>query len=183
LNQNFVFRKENQALAENVVGYADDDLIKTFEYEKIPGVMVEVPVHHFAWESYHSQENQSGTPSYPAPSIVRQLNLLKFGSQVDMLNSEKNLATMYRQFHLEYPGPASEVLYVRAEILRQYLCQRKIILVWINWGEREIDYRATGGVRNDSELQALWSNNWHVHKEFFVYDATERRAVKRNLRA
>jgi hypothetical protein len=56
-----------------------------------------------------------------------------------------------------------------------YLKQRNMMLVWINWGEREMNYQVAEGLRHDPEVQALWGAHKHIHKEFFVYDAPKRR--------
>lgn len=163
-------------------GYSKNDIVAVDVYKKIRGLMVEVPVRHFAWESYHSEENQSRAPLYPAPSLVRSLNLRKFGPQIDMLDQNGKLATIYRDFRPEGQDIRSRLLFMRADALEKYLRQRQMTLIWINWGEREIDHRAVGMLRNDPEIQALWGRHDHIHKELFVYDSARRRAENVDIR-
>jgi hypothetical protein len=164
---------------EDEVEYGPDDLIATNVYERIPGIRVEVPVRRFAWESYHSEENRSGTPYYASPAMVCSEGLRKSGPQVDLVDGRGRLATLYRDFHSDDSGSRGHLLYMRADILEKYLRQRRMSLVWINWGEREMDHNVTESLRDDDELQALWAKHAHIHEEFFVYDPLERRAIPR----
>ena len=174
-----VFASEDSS--QKAVEYGDDDIVTINEYLRIPGVMIEVPVRRFAWESYHSVENQSGSALYPAPFIVRSLSLRKFGAQIDMLDRHGDLATTYRKNRSEGDGSNSQLLYIRADLLEEYLKRREMVLVWINWGEREMDYRVAEGLRDVPEVRKVWGAHEHIHRQLFVYDPIKRSAEVRSI--
>jgi hypothetical protein len=165
-----VILEEGEAVPEEKAEYAPDDLVTVDEYEHIPGVKVEVPARHFSWERYHSEENQSSGANYPSPALVDRLALRKRGSQIDLFDENGRPATMYRVFDSDSPDSRGRLLYLRADLVRDYMRQRGMALVWINWGEREMHHSVSEGLRDDPKVQALWGKHTHIHNEFFVYD-------------
>lgn len=175
----FIIGEEAQPREE--VEYTQNDLVDIDKYTRIPGVMVEVPLRHFAWESYHSAENQSGGADYPSPAIVRSLTLRKRGAQVDMFDTQGRLATMYRVSQTDSPDSKTALLYIRADLLEAYLLQRGMSLVWINWGEREMHHSVATHLGDEPKVRDIWGTHSHIHEEFFVYDPAVRMAKNRSL--
>lgn len=155
---------------EKAIEPDSDHLVTAETYEHVDGVKIEVPVRSFSWESYHSEENQSGGATYPSPAMVDHLRLRKSGPQIDMFDEKGQRATIYRVSNSENPESRSRLLYMRADLVEDYLQQRKRTLFWLNWGEREMHYSASEELRDDPTIQAIWGRHTHIHKEFFVYD-------------
>lgn len=173
---------EGEAGPKEVVEPGPDHLVTLDEYEQVAGVKVEVPVRAFSWESYHSEENQGGGANYPSPALVDQLRLRKRGAEIDLFDEQGQRATIYRVFDLNNPESRGRLLYMRADLIEDYLRQRKRSLVWINWGEREMHHSVSEGLRDDPTIQSLWGQHTHIHEEFLVYDHSTRQAKRSDLR-
>jgi hypothetical protein len=146
-----------------------DQMVEISTWERIPGVCVELPSFHFAWESYHSEENAGGNPNYPAPALVDLLGLRKKGGAVDLVDAAGRSAMLYREFGNLSDRIRVRVLFLRADFVKKYLARVKRRLVWINWGERGIHYSAAQNLREDPSVQAVWSAHTHIHKDFVIY--------------
>jgi hypothetical protein len=57
------------------------------KYEHVPGVLVDLPVYQFGWESYHSTENQIGGLDFAAPALCDALDLRSRRGSVDFVDS------------------------------------------------------------------------------------------------
>lgn len=143
-------------------------------YKQIPGVTVELPSFRFGWESYHSEENTGGNPNYPAPALVQHLGLRKRGPAVDLVDEAGRVAMVCREAGDQYDGFRSELLYLRSDLLEKYLTHFNKCLVWINWGERGIHHNTAENLRDNPSVQAVWNSHAHVHKQFLVYDVSDR---------
>lgn len=145
------------------------EMVELDEYHNVRGVTVELPASRFSWESYHSQENQSGNPEYPAPRLVEFLGLRKRRSAVDLVDRSGKRASCYREFG-DYDGPMkAHLLYLRRDLADRYLDRFNLALVWLNWGERSIHDSVAEGSRDDPALQEAWSAHAHIHKCFHEY--------------
>ena len=94
------------------------------------GIPVEVPVHEFEWESYHSQLNQVSGITFPSPSICEALNLVNHSRTLDLFDEHGNPATLYREFSRGSGTSRSRVLYLREDLLSKYLdvCESKALV-------------------------------------------------------
>jgi hypothetical protein len=144
-------------------------IVRVPSWVQIPGVSLELPSYRFSWESYHSEENRSGNPDYPAPSLVECLGLRKTGAQVDLLEESGRLATVYREFGRQADGLRSDLLYLRSDLVKKYLDRTGRMLVWINWGERGLHYSAPEKDRESPALRAVWDTHAHIHRQFVIY--------------
>jgi DNA replication protein DnaC len=143
-------------------------IVKLQGWVRIPGVAVELPSWRFGWESYHSEENEGGNPDYPAPALVDYLGLRKIGASVDLVEASGRLAMIYRKFG-NADGLRSDLLYLRADLLKKYLARTGRCLAWINWGERSLHYSALEKLRENPAMRAVWDSHAHIHKQFVVY--------------
>jgi hypothetical protein len=84
-----------------------------FDRKWKPGIPVEDTCRRWAWESHHSELNQTGPLVFPAPPLADRLNLRVVGGSSDMMDRHGRLATIYR----EAPGPGfgSHFLYMRRD--------------------------------------------------------------------
>jgi hypothetical protein len=135
-------------------------------YRKTSGVKVEVPLHRYAWESYHSTENQVGGIDFVAPAICEALNLRNRGSSVDLYDSTGQPASLFREFGSHDAFPRSDILYVREDLVRRYLSLTNQEIVWINWGERGFKYNYFEKIRD--EFSEAWQGHRHIHRMFIV---------------
>ena len=137
------------------------------QYKTIPGVEVEVPIHSLSWESYHSTENQGGYADFVAPALCDYLKLKNKGDSQDLYDSGGLQASIYRIFVADDSDFfKSHLLYIRKDLLKNYLKHTKQKLVWFIWGEREFKHEAMEAEK--SKIQDIWYSNAHVHKRMKV---------------
>lgn len=102
------------------------------------GIAVEAATRTWAWESYHSELNQTGSVEVPAPPLADFLGLQSVNASADLIDPAGQIGTIYR----ESPGNGlgSHYLYIRRDLLDGYLARRKLQLVRAVWGERTLHY-------------------------------------------
>ncbi|RMH84642.1 MAG: hypothetical protein D6681_16455, partial [Calditrichaeota bacterium] len=133
----------------------------------LPDILVEVPVYRFAWESYHSLLNQVSGIMVPAPSLCELLCLSNWQGEWDLYDSEGRVGTMYREFKDDEDTSRSYLLYLRADLMKEYLEHTRQTLVWLIWGEREFKYQTLISLRD--KLQDVWSEYKHIHRASSVW--------------
>jgi hypothetical protein len=101
---------------------------------------VEVPVHRWNWETYHSALNQASGITFPAPALCEHLGLRNHGGTFDLWDPRGNRATIYREWETSDRYGSSHLLYLRQDLLGSYLRHTGQILVWVPWGERTLHY-------------------------------------------
>lgn len=107
-------------------------------------VPVEVPVHRWVWESYHSSLNQVSGITYLAPALCQAFDLVNHNGSFDLYDSNGRPATLYREFAAGENFDRSHLLYMRADLLKKYLATTDQSLVWILWGERTLHWKEFG---------------------------------------
>lgn len=134
---------------------------------KTSGVQVEVPVRRFAWESYHSSQNDFSGFVIPSPSIIQRLNLATQNRETDFRDSTGRLATAYRESGNGWKGDHFRLLYMRQDLLRQYLKTTRQKLVWCNWGERGWSKtRNEEAIHSNPERVKMLQDHLHIHRRF-----------------
>jgi len=124
---------------------------------------VEVPIHNFAWESYHSNLNQAGHVVLPAPLLCERLGLVNHRQTFDLFDRSGRQATVYRHFRAsDYSD--SWLLYMRSDLVNRYLRLRGRTLAWIPWGERRFHYK-----QYDRLAKEIQGEAWRVHKGILAY--------------
>jgi hypothetical protein len=99
-----------------------------------PGdVEVEVLAHDYAWESYHSEMNHAGSARVPSRCFSARFDLRSVPQKFDQRLPDGTLATITLR---GVDGLDGDVLYIREDLLRQYVGERAI--VWFAFGEREL---------------------------------------------
>lgn len=96
-------------------------------------VKVEVLAHHYAWESYHSEMNRAGNARVPSRHLSSRFNLWSVPQGFDQCLPDGTRATITLS---GVDGLEGDVLYLREDLLRQYVGDREI--VWFAFGEREL---------------------------------------------
>lgn len=131
----------------------------------LEGVPVEIPVRHFGWESYHSELNQAGGVNFLAPALCESLNLTSRGGEWDLYDSTGRQATIYRRFKVEGETHKSNLLFVRADLMAEYLSGSHELL-WVVWGERNFHYR------NFERYRSSFSGHTHIHRNVTRWSRT-----------
>lgn len=130
--------------------------IEVPQYRHIPGIQVEIPAFHFAWESYHSTENDRPNPDFVAPAISQAFGLRGWSGNSDLVDTEGRQATIFRL--LSGNGVTGRALYLRRDLLEKYLHQTGQEIVWRNTGERSFHYKYLEAHRKE------FKNEWELHK-------------------
>lgn len=133
------------------------------------GIPVEDSTRHWAWESYHSQLNQTGSVMFPAPPIATDMGLRVIGGSSDMIDQLGRLATIYRT--APGPGYGCAFLYMRADLVEAYIGRRNLHLVQAVVGERTLGYRVTEHRLPDS-LRRLFQSGVHRFSGVVGLDAS-----------
>lgn len=96
-------------------------------------VEVEVLAHDYAWESYHSEMNRAGSARVPSQLFSAHFNLRGIAQSFDQVLPDGSPAAITLS---GVDGLVGDVVYVREDLLRQYVADRAI--VWFAFGEREL---------------------------------------------
>jgi hypothetical protein len=131
------------------------------------GVQVEIPVHTFAWESHHSRLNQVSGMRFPAPALCEYLNLVNHNQTSDLFESGGERATIYREFRFDNARYDSWLLYIRKDLLEEYLEETDQTIAWLPWGERTLDHNELQA--KSDELSKLHNNYEHINKGVISY--------------
>jgi hypothetical protein len=94
---------------------------------------LEVLAHDYAWESYHSEMNRAGSARVPSQLFSAHFNLRGVAQSFDQVLPDGSPATITLS---GVDGLVGDVVYIREDLLRQYVAERAI--VWFAFGEREL---------------------------------------------
>jgi hypothetical protein len=133
------------------------------------GVRVEVPAWSYDWESYHSELNDQGGAEVPSPALCWELDLSFQHRSFDLFDSSGRKATLYRRNRNGSRRSDFYGLYLREDLLQHYLQKSGQQLVWMMWGERQLDHTVFDAVRDDPTFQAVWQSHGHIHRDFEEY--------------
>jgi hypothetical protein len=94
---------------------------------------VEVLAHDYAWENFHSEMNQAGSARVPSHPFSAHFELRGAPQTFDQFLADGTRATITLS---GVDGLDADIVYVREDLLRQYVGDRAI--VWLAFGEREL---------------------------------------------
>ena len=132
------------------------------------GVRVEVPSHYWAWESYHSAMNQVSGVKFVAPAICEFAGLVNYEDSFDLRDASGRIATIYREFKVTDTYGDSHLLYMRADLVEEYLDSTRQLSVWIPWGERGLHWKEYERPL-ESNVQGAMSEDANVFSSFLDY--------------
>ena len=146
-------------------------------FDKIP---VRTTAFDYSWDGKYNDRNQNFHILFPAPDICGKLHLSRRGRSVDLVDMNGLPASLYRADESRLRD-AKEVkdrfqfLYLRKDLLDEYLRLTDKQLVWIIWGERENRYN-WGKRKADPESDAdslkirlAYQDHRHIHKQLIIY--------------
>jgi hypothetical protein len=111
----------------------DEDAYRENARVEAVTLSVEVLAHEYAWESYHSEMNRAGSARVPSRLFSNQFDLRCAAQTFDQFLPDGSRATITLS---GVDGLEGDVLYIRKDLLRQYVGDRAII--WFVFGEREL---------------------------------------------
>ena len=120
-------------------------------------VEVEVLAHDYAWESYHSEMNRAGSARVPSRCFSARFDLRSAPQSFDQFLADGTRATITLS---GVDGLDGDVLYVREDLLRQYVGERAI--VWFAFGERELRPYPPSPPQWLVDAQRQQTNAWRV---------------------
>lgn len=96
-----------------------------------------IPVMDYNWKSYHSPVNDAGHISVLGKEIVNHLGLINEAQTFDLFDRDGKLAAIHLKNVEDYNNNDSFV-YIRKDLLDQFLAETKSQFVYTVWGEREV---------------------------------------------
>ncbi|WP_437336605.1 NACHT domain-containing protein [Sorangium sp. So ce394] len=120
-------------------------------------VEVEALAHRYAWESYHSEMNHAGSARVPSRCFSSRFDLRSAPQGFDQFLPDGTRATITLR---GVDGLEGDILYIREDLLRQYVSDRTI--VWFAFGERELRPYPRSPPEWLMGAQRQQSNAWRV---------------------
>ena len=139
-----------------------DKMLEINQYFSTPGIQIEIPAWSNAWESYHSITNQGGGFEYPAPALCDYLELNSVRGEADLVDRSGKVGSVFRALPKSCARARGNLLYIREDLIRQYLKTTGQILVWLIWGERQLHFNAMNVHRD--KLQPCRDKHKHIHR-------------------
>lgn len=116
---------------------------------------IEVLAHEYAWESYHSELNRAGSVPVPSHPFSTRFDLRSAAQSFDQFLPDGTRATITLG---GVDGLDGDILYIREDLLRQYVGERAI--VWFAFGERELQPYPPSPPNWLVEVQRQQANEW-----------------------
>ena len=124
-------------------------------------------------ESYHSSLNDVSGIETLAPALCERLGLVNRGLTFDLWDRAGRQATVYREFDVSARDTRSSLLYLRTDLLEQYLTLTGQLLVWIAWGERTLNVKLFADHRElPEDVQTAMQGQQSAFGELIDYEAT-----------
>lgn len=139
------------------------------KWVKVPGVPVEIPVHSFGWESYHSIVNDYSGYDVPAPAISNYLGLNYRNQSVELFDRNGKRATIFIRIREPDSHHSTHLIYIRKDLLERYLAHTKQTIVWTIWGERDVNYKSMDQRNTEARANKIFEEYKHIHRTFFEY--------------
>lgn len=130
--------------------------------DKFSNIPVEIPVCTYQWESYHSTLNQETNINIIAPAICDVLGLTMNQRKWNLVDAAKNIASCTTKFKADEYSDTSNLLFIRADLLKRYLEVTKQNLIWLLWGERSFRHVSDHGISD--KCQDLFVAHKHIHR-------------------
>lgn len=119
-------------------------------------VDVEVFAHDYAWESYHNEMNRAGSARVPSQPFSRRFDLRSTAQSFDQFLPDGSRATITLS---GVDGLDGEVLYIREDLLRQFVDDHA--LIWFAFGERELRPYPPSPPKWLVDAQQQGATSWH----------------------
>lgn len=138
------------------------EIVEVNQYYTTLGIEVEIPARSNSWESYHSVVNQGGRFEYPAPAICDFLGLNSVRGEADLVDQNEAVGSVFRRLPKSWEHARGHLLYLRKDLLEEYLDHTNQTLVWLMWGERRMHHGSFEKYRE--KFGELWNDHRHIHR-------------------
>ncbi|MCP9838064.1 hypothetical protein KBY84_11245 [Cyanobium sp. N.Huapi 1H5] len=118
-------------------------------------VDLEVVAHDYAWESNHSEMNRARSARVPSQLFSAHFNLRGLAQSFDQVLPDGSPAAITLS---GVDGLVGDVVYIREDLLRQYVASRAI--VWFVFGERELRPYPPSPPQWLMDAQQQQTNSW-----------------------
>ena len=139
-----------------------EEIVEVNKHYNTPGIEVEIPAWSNNWESYHSVVNQGGGFEYPAPAICDFLGLNSVRGKADLVDQNDAIGSVFRLLPKSWNHARGHLLYLRKDLLEEYLDHTNQHLVWLMWGERRMHHGSFEKYRG--RFEELWKDYRHIHR-------------------
>jgi hypothetical protein len=125
-----------------------------------------IPVRENSWESYHSSLNPSQHGVVPARELAEGANLVVRPESLELVQPNGEHATLMVESGEAFRARQS-LLYIKRDLLEEFLKVSRQRMLWATWGEREFYYGSDLG-----ELEALRNKqvSFFPFQELATYD-------------
>lgn len=117
--------------------YAEDPSPYTADIGRGEPITAEILNHYYSWESYHSALNQAGSSPVPSAALSRQMKLRPIPQSLDQIDDSGHRASLTLAEPEQFDS--GHLLYIREDVVRSYAETANLTLVWLSWGERELE--------------------------------------------
>ena len=138
-------------------------------------IPVEIPVCHWAWESYHSAVNQIGGAYFLAPALCESLGLVNHARDFDLYDGDGERATVFTMAKSANLGVDCHFLFIRSDLLDRYLRETAQRLMWFVWGERDLEPEFL--ISRKEEWSDIFQRFKNIHRQAYVWDRRRRRPL------
>lgn len=114
------------------------EYIEEEERKKSKKFDILIPVRDFSWEGYHSVVNSSGGAEVPIKELAAELKLYSLPQSFDLYDQNGKQASFSIRFGNLWRN-GYELTYIRQDLLEKYLRKHRSGLVWLIWGERQLE--------------------------------------------
>ena len=132
---------------------------------------IEVPVHRWAWEGYHSSLNDVSGIEFPSAALCEGLQLVNHAASFDLWDATGKQASAYREFKVGDVYGNSHLLYLRLDLLKKYLALTNQEFVWVPWGERTLNHREFGGRQLAPDIQNALHGHENTHSRLIALES------------
>jgi hypothetical protein len=144
--------------AAEALAYTDRQHIYRQTFREGRGTLeVELLAHNYAWESHHSTLNRAGGTRVPSRIFSEQFDLRSIPQSFDQVLPNGTRASITLK---GVDGLEGDVLYLRQELLRQYVGDRTI--VWLAFGRRELWPYPPSPPKWLESIERSHANEWRV---------------------
>ena len=137
-------------------------------------IKIEVLAHKYAWENYHSEMNHAGPALVPSQPFSVRFDLRGAPQTFNQFLPDGSPATMTLS---SIDGLEGNILYIREDLLRQYVGERDVI--WLVFGKRELRPYPSSAPKWLVDAQRQKENAWQrVFSEVLEKPHTRRPQVR-----
>lgn len=139
------------------------------DWEHVPGIPVCTTSWRYSWESYHSTVNDFRDFRFAAPIICSRLNLSGRNREIDLFDENGERATVYRGLMETLPNQY-DALFLRRDLLDDFLAREKKALVWVIWGERGFPAGRRMALDQQPDMLTALQGYAHIFKRTAMYE-------------